>query len=272
MTQCNFLNCQNVSRTSGLCPTHYSQKLQNRSPVEHSRGRSNPVCRVSHCNNKSEVGEGVTYCTAHAQKHFRGEDPEAYVAPDRTGKTCWVEGCESPQTSKSLCKNHARYARSGRLKVPDSLGVVVNGPCSVEGCTRPYITKKMCHAHYEQARRGSKVSPKIREWGGYSRGEIKCAKPTCKRVAATRNLCGLHYQMTMKYKLTPEEFLEVWKTPVCSNRGCGETKRLHMDHDHDSGKFRGLLCGACNTGLGFYKDDFKRLDGIIEYLSQHKPR
>jgi hypothetical protein len=47
-------------------------------------------------------------------------------------------------------------------------------------------------------------------------------------------------------------------------------KRLSIDHDHDSGAFRGLLCGSCNTGLGSFRDDTKLLAGAIKYLIQAK--
>jgi len=42
--------------------------------------------------------------------------------------------------------------------------------------------------------------------------------------------------------------------------------RLAVDHDHTSGKVRGLLCQACNQGLGFFKDHPNLLADAIEYL------
>jgi hypothetical protein len=42
---------------------------------------------------------------------------------------------------------------------------------------------------------------------------------------------------------------------------------LHVDHDHSTGKIRGLLCHHCNTGLGHFKDNVELLQKAIEYLN-----
>ena len=44
---------------------------------------------------------------------------------------------------------------------------------------------------------------------------------------------------------------------------------LVIDHNHKTGKVRGLLCGSCNTGIGLLKDSPDVLDAAIEYL-QHQ--
>jgi len=43
-------------------------------------------------------------------------------------------------------------------------------------------------------------------------------------------------------------------------------KGLFIDHDHITGRVRGLLCFNCNTGLGFFKDDPKLTAKTTEYL------
>jgi len=50
-----------------------------------------------------------------------------------------------------------------------------------------------------------------------------------------------------------------------------ELKRdLAVDHDHKTGKIRGLLCMSCNTGIGFLQDNIEILQKAIEYLTKFK--
>lgn len=47
-------------------------------------------------------------------------------------------------------------------------------------------------------------------------------------------------------------------------------KRLAVDHNHDSGKIRGLLCQRCNMGLGYFRDNDRLLNLAADYLQSHK--
>jgi len=46
----------------------------------------------------------------------------------------------------------------------------------------------------------------------------------------------------------------------------------NVDHDHKTGKLRGLLCRACNLALGGFKDDVVVLENAIKYLNFHKEK
>jgi hypothetical protein len=69
------------------------------------------------------------------------------------------------------------------------------------------------------------------------------------------------------YGITPEEHQRM----VASQDGmcliCLEKpRRLNVDHDHTTGKIRGMLCTTCNSGLGHFKDNPALLRLAIEYL------
>ena len=55
---------------------------------------------------------------------------------------------------------------------------------------------------------------------------------------------------------------------VCKICKLKYAKRLCIDHDHQSGDIRGLLCSSCNSGLGFYKDDSRLLREAAGYMDE----
>lgn len=86
-------------------------------------------------------------------------------------------------------------------------------------------------------------------------------------TALTRRESKLKY----KYGLTLNDFDILLKS---QNGRCAICKKkpvvniyLSVDHDHVTGKIRGLLCYYCNTGLGHFKDDLSLLQEAVKYLT-----
>lgn len=57
---------------------------------------------------------------------------------------------------------------------------------------------------------------------------------------------------------------------LCDKTESNPHKRLCIDHDHKTGKIRGLLCDNHNRAMGLFKDSIEDLEKAIEYLKKHK--
>jgi len=74
-----------------------------------------------------------------------------------------------------------------------------------------------------------------------------------------------------RYGMTVEEYIEVNNEQMSACKICRKNfPRLHVDHDHETGKVRGLLCQNCNTALGKFKDDPQLLLNAINYLESSR--
>ena len=49
---------------------------------------------------------------------------------------------------------------------------------------------------------------------------------------------------------------------------CGSDEPLVVDHDHKTGKVRGMLCNHCNRGLGHFRDDPELLEFAAQYVRE----
>lgn len=58
------------------------------------------------------------------------------------------------------------------------------------------------------------------------------------------------------------------KEETATKRGTKEPRMLAVDHCHETGKVRGLLCSKCNTALGSFKDSKELLRKAIQYLTK----
>ena len=87
-------------------------------------------------------------------------------------------------------------------------------------------------------------------------------------------------QFKLKYGITLKEYnsLSEAQNHVCAI--CGKpaqektgyseegSRRLVVDHDHEFGYTRGLLCGKCNRGIGMFEDNIEFLKAAIKYLEE----
>jgi hypothetical protein len=94
---------------------------------------------------------------------------------------------------------------------------------------------------------------------------------TRKNETWTENRLRLDFGMTME----DWNVLFVSQGKACAICGAKKPGRKDehwcLDHNHQNGKPRGILCNYCNMGLGNFKDDEKIIRLAIEYLKS-KPQ
>ena len=77
------------------------------------------------------------------------------------------------------------------------------------------------------------------------------------------------------YGIEPEDYdkMLVEQNGVCACCGCKETnpkkKHLCIDHDHNTGEVRALLCDRCNRGIGAFGDNLDNLQKAVLYLQRY---
>ena len=74
------------------------------------------------------------------------------------------------------------------------------------------------------------------------------------------------------YGVTPEQYAELYRVQQGMCKLCRHPTRrgtggdLDVDHDHETGKIRGLLCHSCNHALGILGDNVAGLELALKYL------
>lgn len=74
-----------------------------------------------------------------------------------------------------------------------------------------------------------------------------------------------------KFGITSDQYDEMLRSQFGSCRLCDRIfdTNLHVDHDHKTGKIRGLLCLKCNITVGYYETGFMPSEKQIqEYLTK----
>lgn len=185
-------------------------------------------------------------------------------------RTCGVEGCDRPLIARELCAMHYQRWRSHG---DPSLVLPRRGNDS----PRPVVTERTCRvcgfhgpvdAFKPKANLCRRCSSERSKAWALANPEAKAASRARNREAelqreeirkATRK--GLDPALVASYRSTHSGVCD-----ICGKVPGGRRPWLYVDHDHASGAFRGLLCGHCNTGLGYFFDNVELMRNAITYL------
>ena len=95
-------------------------------------------------------------------------------------------------------------------------------------------------------------------------------EPTCRPC---RTLRGQDAHLRRKFGITLETYTAMLESQggVCDICGSPPTTRsLAVDHDHETGAVRGLLCHHCNLGIGNFQERKENFLRAIAYLEKHQ--
>jgi Recombination endonuclease VII len=173
-------------------------------------------------------------------------------------KTCSVGDCASPLLALGVCGKHYRLQRKARV-IQD---LPATKSCKRCGEVKP-IESFSCHSSTKDGRKQD-----CRECHSKYHRE--------QRLRNHRDVYRV-YELKRKYGMSLEEFNAMFASQDGKCAICGKTdfkgnirwKNLCVDHDHQTGKNRGLLCHRCNASIGYFEDDPGLLMKAIEYLRRH---
>lgn len=134
--------------------------------------------------------------------------------------------------------------------------------------TEFYKHPRMRDGHFNRCKvcdraRARASMQKLREAGGYTEPKYGRSSQYHRRV-----------RLKSKYGITPEEVDAMLDSQggtcaICGTDDPGGRGFWNVDHDHDTGKVRGLLCTSCNRGIGLLGDNVDRLMSAAAYLLAH---
>src|SRR3990167_4293603 len=127
--------------------------------------------------------------------------------------------------------------------------------------TSPELTRK-------EARRLRDLKNKERKREVQRRWYLNNKEKTRKTIRAwqDKNRQKLRgYELKRRYNITEEQYQQIIKIQNGCCAICKNPRKLIIDHNHITGKVRGLLCYQCNFALGLLQEDFNVFTNAIEY-------
>jgi hypothetical protein len=271
---CNIHGCVKKVFAAGLCHRHY----------EEERLKNAPPCSIDGCEGKAERS-GM--CNAHYRRHRLAAAPP-----------CTVKGCGRPQFVGGHCQtHHKRVQRYGSLDA--------DRRAHDRGARRqhPLYESWRWHSRFQslapewQEDFWSMVEevgerPSVRHVLRRKNGQIKMGPgnwhwmetfespdaATRMREYRSRNPDTFrNIDLKRNYGITLAEYNSILEKQggVCAICGkpesakdsnSGVARNLAVDHCHETGRVRGLLCTGCNTAIGKLTHDDGTLEAAKAYL------
>lgn len=118
----------------------------------------------------------------------------------------------------------------------------------------PRLARGMCQRCYHRWWRGSKLT-------------TEAPAPSVAHLRGNQSL-HRHHRLRKDYGINGEDYdaMLAEQDGACAICGAESQASLDVDHDHDTGRVRGLLCRQCNVMLGFARDNATILRRAASYV------
>lgn len=218
------------------------------------------MCAVDGCL-RSPKRPGGRYCSMHTERLRRNGEvgPAESRWESAAVAVCAAPGCDRKPRSMAAeyCRMHdERWRRHGSLDKPKHHALIDEKRCSECGYQGPdfysYLKSKCipCYRAYQRA-----YDRRYKERRGYSK--------------------TLEWSLRKRYGISLDDYRVLLEAQggvcaICEMPPEAGYTRLHVDHCHETGAVRGLLCSGCNRALGFLSDNPRNAERAAMYLDAHQ--
>ena len=101
---------------------------------------------------------------------------------------------------------------------------------------------------------------RVRAWNIATTAKEKATGYARRKRDARKQLYGLTHDEFVVRLGAQEHCCAICAKPFTQTRAC-------VDHNHETGNVRGLLCNNCNVGLGLFKDSTATIQSAARYLA-----
>lgn len=204
------------------------------------------------------------------------KDRKAELRKDKKN-ICKVCNKEYPSAKNKTCSIECRTINNENIKTRYYLSKVKP---FLPGRQFPLLTdeqKKLSEFEYNNSPERKLYMQKYSKTDKYKESHDKSVK----KKPIKYKMKGKDNHLKRTFGITLEQYNELSKSQnnlcaICLNPESTIHKKnnklmdLAVDHCHETGKIRGLLCWTCNTSLGKFKDSIENLERAIEYLKKSR--
>lgn len=229
------------------------------------------VCSIEGCG-KRHVAR--SYCSCHLARLVRNGDPlklrRPFVIYRLTAEERQYSRKEQYKIWAAAAKEHLRKTQNARYAAnPEKKRIAAR---VYRAKHEESIRQKGRERYLDDPVRRAKMTSRSTEWRAANPERFQFSNKKYKQDNKERILAA---SRLARYGVSAEEFAEMHAAQGMACAGCGTTtpttkRKWCVDHDHSTGRFRGVLCQHCNTVLGHARDRPEVLRQLADYLDRSR--